>query len=172
MHQSKDTDMTTTQPGTPEPQTTPFTFDYDAWRAEDAKRRAAFSEQLVKLKASLFDFLEARGVVLVTVDFDGCGDSGQIEGIFAFDEHGVVAVPEDKLAIAKTVADPDTALAEGEPVKDVIETLAYDLLESEHGGWENNDGAYGEFRFDVATRTITLACNIRISSAEYSETSW
>ena len=164
--------MTTTQPVAPEPQAAPFQFDYAAWIAEDAKRRAAFSEQLVGLKANLFDFLEARGIALVTVDFDGCGDSGQIEGISAFDEHGEVALPEDKLAIAETSPAAATATDAGEPVKDVIETLAYGLLESEHGGWENNDGAYGEFRFDVAERTITLACNIRISSAEYSETSW
>lgn len=155
--------MTTTQPVTPEAQSTPFTFDYDTWRADDTKRRAAFAEQLVILKNSLFDFLEAQGIVLVTVDFDGCGDSGQIESISAFDEHGEVAVPEDKLANTED---------DGEPVKDVIESLAYDLLQSEHGGWENNEGAYGEFRFDVADRTIMLACNIRTSSAEYSETSW
>lgn len=164
--------MTTTQPVAPEPQNTPFTFDYDAWIAEDAKRRAEFAGQLVTLKDQLFDFLEAQGVVLVTVDFDGCGDSGQIEGISAFDEHGEVALPEDKLAIAKTDSEPTIAPDESEPVKDVIESLAYDLLQSEHGGWENNEGAYGEFRFDVADRTIMLACNIRTSSAEYSETSW
>ena len=155
--------MTTTQPVTPEPLTTPFTFDYDAWIAEDAKRRASFAEQLVTLKHNLFDLLEERGIVLVTVNFDGCGDSGQIESISAFDKNGEVAVPEDKLANAED---------DGEPVKDVIESLAYDLLQSEHGGWENNEGAYGEFRFDVTGRTIMLACNIRISSADYSETSW
>lgn len=155
--------MTTTQPVAPEPKPAPFAFDYDAWIAEDAKRRTAFAEQLVTLKHNLFDLLEAQGVVLVTVDFDGCGDSGQIESICAFDEHGEVAVPEDKLANAED---------DGEPVKDVIESLAYDLLQSEHGGWENNEGAYGEFRFDVTDRTIALGCNIRISSADYSETSW
>lgn len=164
--------MTSTQPVTPEPQAAPYQFDYDAWIAEDAKRRAAFAERLVTLKHKLFDFLESQGIVLVTVDFDGCGDSGQIEGIFAFDEHGEVAVPEDKLAIAETASEPTIAPDESEPVKDVIESLAYELLQSEHGGWENNEGAYGEFRFDVADRTIMLACNIRTSSAEYSGTSW
>ena len=149
--------MTTIQPVTPEPKPATFTFDYAAWIAEDAKRRAAFAEQLVGLKTQLFDLLESRGIVLVTVTFDGCGDSGQIEDISAFDEHGEVAMPEDKLANAD---------GDDQPVKDIIETLAYDLLESEHGGWENNDGAYGEFRFDVADRTITLGCNIRISSAD------
>lgn len=164
--------MTTNQPVTPEPQSAPFQFDYDAWIAEDAKRRAAFAEQLVVLKTSLFELLAARGIVLVTVTFDGCGDSGQIEDILAFDERGEVAVPEDRLASANTDADAASRADDDEPLKDVIESLAYDLLQSEHGGWENNEGAYGEFRFDVADRTITLGCNIRLSSDDYSETSW
>ena len=37
------------------------------------------------------------------------------------------------------------------------------ILEQTHGGWENNDGAYGEFTFDVAERTIKLDFNERIS---------
>jgi len=164
--------MTVNQPVTPEPQSAPFQFDYDAWIAEDAKRRAAFAEQLIGFKTNLFDLLEAQGIVLVTVMFDGCGDSGQIEDILAFDERGEVALPEGRLAGANTDADAASTTDDGEPVKDVIESLAYDLLQSEHGGWENNEGAYGEFRFDVADRTITLGCNIRISSADYSETSW
>lgn len=164
--------MTTELPESPVATATPFHFDYDAWRAEDAMRRAAFAEELVGLKTSLFDLLEAYGIVLVTVSFDGCGDSGQIEDIAAFDENGVTELPY--AGLPTPVSDPATALNGGkhEPVWDVIETLAYDLLQNEHGGWENNEGAYDEFRFAVADRTITLECNIRISSSEYSETTW
>src|SRR3546814_9296187 len=39
---------------------------------------------------------------------------------------------------------------------EAIEDLAYDLLRQTHCGWENNDGAYGEFTFDVTAGTITL----------------
>ncbi|MGE4302710.1 MAG: DUF6878 family protein [Novosphingobium sp.] len=164
--------MTTVQPDTPVPTTQPLPFDYDAWRAEDAKRRAAFAEELVGLKTSLFDLLQAHGIVLVTISFDGCGDSGQIEDITARDENGIVDLPD--VGLPTRLSDPTAVPGEDkpEPVSDVIETLAYDLLEGEHGGWENNEGAYGEFRFDVAERKITLECNIRISSADYSETSW
>ena len=31
-----------------------------------------------------------------------------------------------------------------------------------HDGWENSDGAYGDFTFDVAERTITLDYNERL----------
>lgn len=164
--------MTNIQPASPEPQVTPFTFDYDAWIAEDVKRRAAFAEEIVGLKASLFDFLQAQGIILVTVDFDGSGDSGQIEDMFAFDAQGEVALPEDKLSVAGADSQPDDDADERGTVKDVIETLAYDLLEGEHGGWGNNEGAYGEFRFDVTERTITLGYHERIMATEYSETTW
>jgi hypothetical protein len=40
---------------------------------------------------------------------------------------------------------------------------------SKHGGWENNEGAYGEFTFDVAQRTITLDYNERVETSEYSQ---
>ncbi len=161
--------MTTDQPEAPVSAFAPVPFDYDAWRADEAKRRAEFAAQLVPLKANLFDFLEATGIVLVTVDFDGCGDSGQIEGMTAFDEHGEVALPTTGFVAPD--ADEATSDASG-PIEDAIETLAYDLLETEHGGWENNDGAYGEFRFDVVARSISLECNMRFTSSELHESNW
>lgn len=164
--------MTTIQPASPEPQVSPITFDYAVWIAEDVMRRAAFAEELVQLKADLFDFLAAQGIVLVTVDFDGYGDSGQIEDMFAFDGHGEVALPDYNLPMAGSASSPNGDPDERRPVKDIIETLAYDLLEGEHGGWENNEGAYGEFRFDVPKRTITLGYHERMTATEHSETSW
>ena len=44
-------------------------------------------------------------------------------------------------------------------LEDVVEQLAYDFLSDTHGGWENNDGAYGEFCFDAAARCIHLEFN-------------
>jgi len=54
-------------------------------------------------------------------------------------------------------------------VKEAIERLAYDFLEETHGGWENNEGAYGDFLFDVTERTITLNYNERIETSEYTQ---
>jgi hypothetical protein len=164
--------MTTNPPEAPEPQASPFQFDFDKWRAEDAERQAALAEQLAAIKTILFDFLEARGIVLVTVDFDGYGDSGQIEEMFAFDEHGALAVPKDRLSFATSDSDIITVKEDGEAVNDLVELLAYDLLENEHCGWEDNEGAYGDFRFDVFDRTIKLRCHTRLMTSEYSETRW
>ena len=47
-------------------------------------------------------------------------------------------------------------------VHDAIERLVFDFLGVTHDGWENSDGAYGDFTFDVAERTITLDYNERL----------
>jgi hypothetical protein len=46
-------------------------------------------------------------------------------------------------------------------LSDALYQLAYDCLEEKHAGWENNEGAFGEFTFDVAARTATLDFNWR-----------
>ena len=48
----------------------------------------------------------------------------------------------------------------------VVEEMAYDYLADTHRGWENDDGAYGEFCFDAAARTIHLDFNERFTSYE------
>jgi hypothetical protein len=52
-------------------------------------------------------------------------------------------------------------------VRETIETVVYDFLRQTHDGWENSDGAYGEFTFDVAERTIKLDYNERYTSSEH-----
>jgi hypothetical protein len=53
--------------------------------------------------------------------------------------------------------------------KDAIEKLVYDLLEQTYSGWEDNQGAYGDFLFHVAERTITLNFNEGIETSEYTQ---
>ena len=52
---------------------------------------------------------------------------------------------------------------------EAIEALLYDFLRETHEGWETNAGAFGEFTFDVADRSITLDYNERFESSEYSQ---
>jgi hypothetical protein len=46
-------------------------------------------------------------------------------------------------------------------LREAIEELCYDYLSDKHDGWENNDGGFGTFVFDVATRAIELEFNAR-----------
>jgi hypothetical protein len=118
-------------------------------------------------KTVLFDALAAAGITSVLVHFDGSADSGQIEHIDATAGDQSAEIPNGNIVIAQVRwAEPNierTTLS----VRDAIESLAYDFLEQTHGGWENNEGAYGEFTFDVAERTITLDFNQRVETSEY-----
>jgi hypothetical protein len=103
----------------------------------------------------------------VTVDYDGCGDSGQIEEIAAFDA-GRNALPLPATHTLQLVSS-----APGNPpvettLQEAIETLAYGYLEDTHSGWENNDGACGTFVFHVADRLITLEHNERYTEVDLS----
>ena len=120
-------------------------------------------------KTALFDALAAAGITLVVVSFDGYGDSGQIENVEVKSGDIIVTMPEGTVEIAAAVWDqiqPDRSTIS---IANVIERLVYDLLTDTHCGWENNDGAYGDFTFDVAERTITLDYNERYTASEYSQ---
>ena len=122
-------------------------------------------------KAAVFDALAAANLTRVAVEFDGEGDSGQIEGIYAYAGDARAELPESSITLhqaQRAKGDPKTTTVS---LHDAIETLCYDYLEQEHGGWENNDGAFGTFTFDVAARTIELEFNGRytdISTHSYS----
>ena len=118
-------------------------------------------------KPVVFDALAAVGLTLVEIEFDGEGDSGQIEGIYAYAGDARAELPESSITLhqaQQAKGDPNTT-----PVSlhDAIETLCYDYLSQTHGGWENNEGAYGIFRFDVSNRGIHLDFNERFSDSTH-----
>jgi hypothetical protein len=55
----------------------------DNWLADAAARRELHGKLLPQNKTALFDALAAAGITHVAVNFDGYGDSGQIEHVEA-----------------------------------------------------------------------------------------
>lgn len=112
-------------------------------------------------KETVFDALLGANIEKVLVVFDGEGDSGQIESITAYKSD--TETPMTTLSVTLKAVDwngnaqPDAAFA----LPEAVERLCYDFLEQEHGGWENNDGAFGEFILNVTERTVTLDFNGR-----------
>lgn len=155
--------MTDTTP-TPE-----ITFDFAAWEAQERERARLAAEVRPGNKTAIFDALARANISIVTVGFDGCGDSGQIESIDAFAGDAPAELPSDQIELAEPASEDSEIKQSPFTLRDAVEKLAYDFLEETHGGWENNEGAYGEFTFDVASRTITLAYNERHMESEYSE---
>ena len=107
-------------------------------------------------KAAVFDALAAARINRVIVEFDGEGDSGQINSVTAFCGKEPTAFPQTTVSIQETAWGNNNATSTQATLEGAIETLCYDYLEVTHGGWENNDGAFGEFHFDIGARTIDL----------------
>jgi hypothetical protein len=118
-------------------------------------------------KPLVFDALAAAGLTRVEVPFDGEGDGGQIEGVYAYAGDVRAELPESSRTLhqaAQNKPDPTTTTA---TLHDAIEILCYDNLSQTHGGWENEGGADGMFRFDVPNRSIHLDFNQRFSDSTH-----
>ncbi|RMH32080.1 MAG: hypothetical protein D6690_14610 [Nitrospirae bacterium] len=89
----------------------------------------SFQERAATIRARL----QELGVTSVTAEYDGYADEGAINDIDL--------TPEPATPIENTF-------------KEILYNFFYDLLEERFDGWENNDGAFGEFTWDLQTDTI------------------
>jgi len=106
-------------------------------------------------KEVIFAALAEACIHRVTVDYDGSGDSGQIESIEAWNAANErIPFPSDP-RIPLVFEGPEQLRAEIN-LESAVESLTWDYLYDLHDGWENNDGAFGTFVFDIPARSITL----------------
>jgi hypothetical protein len=80
-------------------------------------------------------------------------DEGQIENIVCLDAENNPVSLTDKTPV--TI--------------DQLSSLFYDLIEARHPGWENNDGAFGELNWILATDTLTHTHNDRFTDYHTTE---
>jgi hypothetical protein len=143
-------------------ETSTLSLDKDCFAQARARRKLG-NEALPANKKTLFDALGAAGIATVTARFDGCGGSGQVDDIRACAVGGnAMPYGDTKVRLARPLNDGSMLEDVLLTVHDALECLAYDLLECEHRGWQSEEGAFGEFSFDIAKRSITLAYNERI----------
>ena len=118
-------------------------------------------------KVIVFDALSEARITHVLVGFDGEGDQGQVERALARSDGQEVEFPAATLSL--WVADfGRTELSACElNLQHAVEHLCYGYLEDQHGGWEISEGSFGEFTFDVATRTVTLDFYGRLIDIDY-----
>jgi hypothetical protein len=139
--------------------------DTDDFRASYKNHQKAVAEANVINKGAVFDALVAAGVTSVSVEFDGEGDSGQIGTITASAGETPVTLPANPVTLRQSSWNSDKIATQVTTLYEAIETLCYDYLEQQQDGWENNDGAFGEFTFNVAERSIELEFNSRFSDS-------
>jgi hypothetical protein len=141
-------------------------------QAQHAERQRLADEIRPHNKAAILAALAATGVAFVIVRFDGSGDSGQIEEVSAFANGDLIDIPNIKAEISTPTWDGSKLEPRTLSLSAAIEQLAYDLLEETHDGWEINEGAYGEFSFDVGGNAIKLDYHERIETTEFSGHEW
>lgn len=170
---------------TPPVQTEAFTTDYEKSHAKFTEQRRA---AMAKTKPILFGVLKSAGITRVVVTFDGAGDSGQIETVDAFgaaDE--TLDLPTDAITCtfaemyptyepcdehpsgSKFVGYAVREVKKSAPVQGIIEYIFWEFIGDKHGGWEDNDGGFGECHFDVADEIIRLEMNERYTETNYYE---
>ncbi len=125
------------------------------------------------LKDIIFDILTENKVKNFTVSFDGSGDSGQVEDISSEVPSKVLHKEIQGVRIPNgtrySQGKAEIIWEEAKTVEDVIQSVCYQALERVCGGWEIDDGSYGEFIFDVKNRKISLDFNERISDVRSSQ---
>jgi hypothetical protein len=118
-------------------------------------------------KPIIFDALAAADLTRITVGFDGAGDSGQIDEMTAYSGTVPVKVPSTSLTLHQAAQNKGDSKTATLSLHEAIETLCYDYLSQTHGGWQDNDGAYGTFELDVGERSIHLDFNERFTDTNH-----
>jgi hypothetical protein len=134
-----------------------------------------FKEQKQKADAArrtLIRELRSAGVERVEVDFDGYGDSGSIEGIaFTPSVKNIEEkeVPDTAFEFTEWRNDKPKKVKRNKTIRELIDDVCYGILGTEHGGWEINEGSFGNFVFRVDDDKVLVTFNQRIESVETSE---
>jgi hypothetical protein len=141
----------------------------DNFLSDYEKHEKALKEANAANKPSVFVALAAAGITRVEVTFDGEGDSGQMEAAVFYRGEARCEAPNTFIPFLEVSW--DKARPAEKTLLNAIECLCYDYLSQEHGGWENNDGAFGEFIFDATSRQIELEFSVRYTDVtNYSDT--
>lgn len=143
---------------------------FTAYEAKVARAEQLRAEILPHNKKILFDTLAEMDIVLVTIDFDGCGDSGTLQQPNAFNsQNTMIAFPKVTITVKTAVFDTGAIEEKAITLREFIDGLACDLLEEKHEHWEEGEGAYGEFRFSLPDRSIQLEYSERYIETHYHE---
>ena len=133
------------------------------WAATCAARTARQKDIRERNKTAIFDALERAGISTLTIEFDGYGDSGQVNDIRAND---LCDLPDLKLEYINAPWGDELIQAAQVSLREAAENMAYDLLGDTHCGWQDGEGAYGDFAFDVAARAIRLEYSQRYTGSQ------
>jgi hypothetical protein len=144
---------------------------YEKMRQE-AKDRARVNRNLI------LKLLQKKKATHVIVSYSGSGDSGQIDSVDIYRDKDVINAKGAIKVLGRDTRWNVKANAWDEkiehkilPLDEALREFVYDWIESEHAGWENNDGASGECTIDVSKGTFTLGHTSYYTESDYMESS-
>ena len=116
-----------------------------------------------KLAFVLAALLDA-GIVRISIEFAGSGDSGWVEDIIFYEIEDSDLYQKNYLmdSVGLEEVDITERLDIEIDVVNYIEDLAYGSLNSCHPGWEINDGSYGTLWIDVTKGVLHADYNYRV----------
>lgn len=118
--------------------------------------------------------MQTLGIHKIMVEFDGSGDSGQVDGVEVLprEKQDQFEKTSAKVFRTKSYFTNGSYQSEDEEAPctacELAEDFAYEVLECKHGGWEINDGAYGNIIIN-ADGTGCIEYNQRVMETEYEE---
>ena len=118
--------------------------DFYAQMLESQSRAA---EQRVEIRAALLSELRAIGVTSIEVQYEGYGDSGNVENV---------------------VVTPDT-IAFSEELRRRVEDFGWDFAYALSPGFENNEGGYGELTWALEADKINVTHSNRYIETKTTE---
>lgn len=143
-------------------------------------------------RAIILAMLKRMGIVRVLIEFDGGGDSGQVQGIEC---QGLIENPSEHFIDDVLLATVNTRFGDARnwdyevqlekiqvstaqrsgnldkpTLRDAIEAWAYEMLDGVEYDWVNNDGGYGEITIQPTPpegeEEIAIEMNIRVTTIE------
>lgn len=135
------------------------------------KEREEREEKADKCRDLLMRALKSAGVKKVAVDFNGYGDSGNVENIAYTPKSvdGKTEVSDSPHEVREWSDSGSKLVVRNYTLDELVEQLCYDLLYANHPGWEINEGSFGEFEINVTKNSVGLVFNERVETYETSE---
>jgi hypothetical protein len=125
-------------------------------------------------KAQLYANLARYGVWRVVITYDGCADSGCIEGIEVFGpDDAVIHMPDQQVDYTTNATTwnekekrfDQQRVSRTASLHDAVKSWCYDLLEEHYSGWEIDDGSSGIIELNVGSKTGTWEHSIRYTES-------
>ena len=132
---------------------------------------ADFTKQHV---ANLFAHLKLLNVHSFEIEFEGSGDSGQIDDVTFYDSgNEVMDIPADTITWVYSQYGDTEPQEQQVTIQKAVEDLGYTMLDESGHDWYNNDGGYGNINVQIEGQNgkpyVDMDMNIRISDTEHFE---